>query len=403
MDTDVLIIGAGPAGSVAGSLLARSGRRVTCLEAGTFPRFQIGESLLPRCNDILEEAGLLGAVIARGYQPKNAAVFLQGTERERYCFAEVFPGQRTQTFQVPRHDFDMTLATAARGQGVDVRYSQRVDSVEFAPGEALVAATDLESQEQVELRARFVIDCSGYGRVLPRLLGLERPSVITPRVALFTWVEGDVRPEGDREGDIWVCLHPRGAWIWIIPFSNGRTSVGVVMERSLYEGEPGCDRDRLFRLLLEDENARRRLARAVPVLKTVKLESWSAAVERLRGPGWALTGNAAEFLDPVFSSGVTLAMESASRAAKLVDRTLSGEAVDWSSEYDAVVLKAVGVFKAFVRSWYARDLPRILLRHKKNDHIKRAITAVLGGYVLDEQNSFVRDPEGTLSALLRLL
>jgi flavin-dependent dehydrogenase len=403
MDTDVLIIGAGPAGSVAGSLLARSGRRVICLEAGTFPRFQIGESLLPRCNDILEEAGLLRAVVARGYQPKNAAVFLSGKQRERFCFADVFPGQRTQTFQVPRHDFDMTLATAARAHGVDVRFNQRVDSVEFGPGEALIAAMDLESQERVQMRARFVIDCSGYGRVLPRLLGLERPSVITPRVALFTWVEGDLRPQGDREGDIWVCIHPRGPWIWIIPFSNGRTSVGVVMERSVYEGEPGCDRDRLLRLLLEDENARERLAHAAPVLKTMKLESWSAAVERLHGPGWALTGNAAEFLDPVFSSGVTLAMESASRAAKLADRALSGEAVDWGSEYDAVVLKAVGVFKAFVRSWYAQDLPRIFLRQDKNETIKRAITAVLGGYVLDEQNPFVRDPEGTLSALRRVM
>ncbi|MCI0569697.1 MAG: tryptophan 7-halogenase [Myxococcaceae bacterium] len=403
MDTDVLIIGAGPAGSVAGSLLARQGHRVIGLEAGTFPRFQIGESLLPRCNDILEQAGLLDAVVARRYQPKNAAVFYRGTETERYCFAEVFPGQRTQTFQVPRFDFDQTLATAARAQGVDIRFNQRVDAVEFGKGEAFVTATDLESNTQVKLRSRFVLDCSGYGRVLPRLLNLEKPSAISPRVALFTWMEGDVRPEGDHEGDIWVCLHPRGAWIWIIPFSNGRTSVGVVMDRSLYESVPGCDRDRFLSLLLEDEAARRRLAKAVPVLKVMKLDSWSAAVERLHGPGWALTGNAAEFLDPVFSSGVTLALESSSRAAALVHRELSGETVDWDAEYDAVVLKAVGVFRTFVRTWYSGELPRVLLRKDKTDLIKRSITAVLGGYVLDEQNPFVRDPQGTLNALLKLL
>jgi flavin-dependent dehydrogenase len=401
MDADVLVIGVGPAGSVAGSLLARCGHRVIALEAGTFPRFQIGESLLPRCNDILDEAGLLPAVIARRYQVKNAALFLQGAERERFCFGEAFPGQRSQTFQVPRDDFDQTLATAARTHGVEVRFGHRVDAVEF-PNEARVTATDLESQRPVPLRARFVLDCSGYGRVLPRLLRLERPSVLAPRLALFTWVEADKRPAGDAEGDIWICIHPRGAWGWIIPFSNGRTSVGLVMERSVYESVLGCDRDRLFSLLWEDENVRERLKGASPVLTTLKLEAWSAAVDRLYGPLWAVTGNAAEFLDPVFSSGVTLALESASRAAKLVHRSLKGERVDWEAEYAAVVGKAVGVFRTFVRSWYAGELPRLLMRKNKTDVVKRAITAILGGYVLDSENPFVRDPDAALSALLKL-
>ncbi len=402
MDADVLVIGAGPAGSVAGSILARHGHQVVTLEAGTFPRFQIGESLLPRSNDVLAEAGLLDAVVARGYQAKNAALFLQAEARERFCFADVFPGQRTATFQVPRNDFDQTLATTARQYGVDVRFNQRVDAAEFYEGGALITATDVESNERSQTRARFVVDCSGYGRVLPRILHLERPSVITPRVALFTWVEGDERPPADHEGDIWICIHPRGAWAWIIPFSNGRTSVGLVMEPSVYESVPGCDRDRLFCLLREDENIRARLHRATPVLKTVKLQAWSSAVERLHGPGWALTGNAAEFLDPVFSSGVTLALESAGLAAALVHRSLGGEPVDWDREYDGVVLKAVGVFKAFVQSWYAGDLQRVLLRANKTDAIKRSITAILGGYVLDPNNPFVREPGPALAALLKL-
>jgi flavin-dependent dehydrogenase len=401
MDADVLVIGAGPAGSVAGSLLARCGHRVIALEAGTFPRFQIGESLLPRCNDILDEAGLLPAVISRRYQVKNAALFLQGAERERFCFGEAFPGQRSQTFQVPRGDFDQTLATAARANGVEVRFGHRVDAVEFSD-EARVTATDLESQRPVLLRARFVLDCSGYGRVLPRLLRLERPSVLAPRLALFTWVEADKRPAGDAEGDIWICIHPRGAWGWIIPFSNGRTSVGLVMERSVYDSVLGCDRDRLFSLLWEDDNVRQRLKDASPVLTTVKLEAWSAAVDRLYGPRWAVTGNAGEFLDPIFSSGVTLALESASRAAKLVHRSLKGERVDWEADYAAVVGKAVGVFRTFVRSWYAGELPRLLMRKNKTDVVKRAITAILGGYVLDSENPFVRDPDAALSALLKL-
>jgi len=402
MDADVLVIGAGPAGSVAGSLLSRQGHRVITLEAGTLPRFQIGESLLPRSNDILAAAGLLDAVVARRYQPKNAALFLDRERRERFCFADAFPGQRAQTFQVPRDDFDQTLASAARGHGVDVRFNHKVETIELAGDQVSLSVLDLEADRRLQLHAGFVLDCSGYGRVLPRLLGLEKRSEIPPRIALFTWVEGDDRPPGDLEGDIWICIHPRGAWGWIIPFSNGRTSVGLVMPQADYESVSGCDRDRLFALLDEDPNVRARLRNASPVLKTVKLSGWAAAVTKFHGPGWAVTGNASEFLDPVFSSGVTLALESSSVAAGLVHRSLCGEAVDWDAEYDAAVGKAVGVFKVFVRSWYEGSLPRILLSPNKHPAIKQAITAVLGGYVTDPSNPFVRDPEQTLAAVLKL-
>ena len=234
------------------------------------------------------------------------------------------------------------------------------------------------------------------------MLGLEKRSEIPPRVALFTWVEGDDRPPGDLEGDIWICIHPRGAWAWIIPFSNGRTSVGLVMPQSDYDSVSGCDRDRLFTLLHEDPNIHLRLRNASPVLKTVKLSGWAAAVTKFHGPRWAVTGNASEFLDPVFSSGVTLALESSSIAAGLVHRSLSGEAVDWDVEYDGAVGQAVGIFKVFVRSWYEGDLPRILLNPNKHGAIKQAITAVLGGYVTDKNNPFVRDAEKTLAAVVKL-
>src|SRR4051794_11360103 len=117
-------------------------------------------------------------------------------------------------------------------------------------------------------------------------------------------------------------------------------------------------------------------------MKTMKLESWAPPVAELYGPRWGVTGNAAECLEPAFSSGVTLALESASRAAKCIDRELAGGTVDWQKDYGAVIEKAVSVFKTFVRSWYANELPRILLQPNKTDLIKRSITAVLGGYVL---------------------
>lgn len=403
--TDVLVIGAGPAGTVASAMLARAGHDVLCLEAGQFPRFVIGESLLPRCNDILAEAGLLDAVDAWGFMPKPAATFLKGADRERFCFAEMFPGQRPAALQVTRADFDQLLATEARRCGADVRFQREVEAVEAQPDGArqFTRVRDTETSETFGVESRFVLDCSGYGRVLPRLFKLEKPPQLSPKVALFTHVEGDQRPAGAEAGDIWICVHPKGPWIWIIPFSNGRTSVGVVGEASLLEPEGATDRARLWNLLLSDPNATRRLARAAPVLKTQRLQSWSASVTRFWGPGWALAGNASEFLDPVFSSGVTLALESAHRAAKLVHRQLTGAPADWERAYAQVMERAVGVFRVFVDAWYSGELQTVMLHPAKHERIKRAITSVLGGYVLDEQNPFVQQPRATLDACLKVI
>lgn len=401
MKTEVLIIGAGPAGSVAGAMLARAGRKVVCLEGGVFPRFQIGESLLPRCNDILDEAGLLDAVRARNFMPKPAALFLDGDRRERFSFAEMFPGQRPAAMQVPRGEFDQTLATEARRLGVDLRFQQRVESVDLEGARRTARVTDVESGQTWDIEADFVLDCSGYGRVLPKLLKLEKDPQLGPRCAIYAHFEGDLRPEGAAEGDIWIVIHRLGLWCWIIPFSNGRTSVGMVGERTLIDAAGTNDRDRLKALLEADPNTARRFARAQPVMGTGRLEGWSAAVTAFHGPGWALTGNASEFLDPIFSSGVTLALESAHRAAKLVHRQLDGHAVDWDADYAQVMARAVGVFRVFVTTWYSGALKHVLLHAGKDDKVKRAITAVLGGYVLDERNPFVRNPEGMVGAAVR--
>ncbi len=396
---DVLIIGAGPAGSVAGAVLARSGRSVLCLERGYFPRHVIGESLLPRCNALLEQAGMLQAVQSRGYMRKPGAVFLRGDQQARFCFAEAMNGDYPHTFQVPRDDFDQLLAVESRRAGVDLRYGQQVEQVEFAPGEVQATVTDLERDRAYEVHARFVLDCSGFGRVLPRLLHLERPSPLPSRVSCFTQVEADLRPEGDLEGDIWICCHPVNGWIWIIPFSNGRTSIGMICDPDHWQGMSGSNRDRLFQYLHEEPNAKARLANAVPVAPTRAIESYSRKSETFHGEGWALVGNASDFLDPVFSSGVTLALESAILAAGLVDRTLAGEPVRWHEEYDQVLHKAVGVFQAFIESWYRGDLKEIFFSEMRLPRIKRFITSILGGHVLRTDNPLVTDSQNALQEL----
>lgn len=399
--TDVLIIGAGPAGTVAGATLARAGFRVLVVEMQWFPRHVIGESLLPRCNELLAQAGLLEAVQQRAYLPKHAATFFLGEKVQRFCFRDSLPGDWTSSYQVPRDDFDQTLVTAARRQGVDVRFGLEVRGADFHGEGATVSLSDLETGEASALEARFVLDCSGPARVLSRHLGLDEPADILARSAYYTHVEGDLRPDGEAEGDIWVVLHPNGSWIWIIPFSNGRTSVGVVAEQATFDAYEGSDHDRLWAILREEPNCAQRLARSEPVMKTQRLHGWTTITRKLHGPGWAVAGNAGDFLDPVFSSGVMFALESATLAGQLAARQLRGESVDWDVDYDGHMQKAIGVFRTFVKAWYAGELARLFFSGVKPPKFIQSICSILGGNVLNEQNPLVRD--GCREGLDRML
>jgi flavin-dependent dehydrogenase len=201
------------------------------------------------------------------------------------------------------------------------------------------------------------------------------------------------------EGDIWICVHPENGWIWIIPFSNGRTSVGMICDREFWDARPGASREKLFEFLREEPNSRRRLARAVPVTPSLEMRGYSKKVKALHGPGWALAGNTTGFLDPVFSSGVCLALETAWLASTLIDRSLSGEDVNWSREYDPAVNRAFDVFLTFVESWYTRDVEKIFFTEQKLDRIRRFITSILGGNVLRDDNPLADDPAEGLKQL----
>jgi len=399
---DVLVIGAGPAGSVAGAILAREGLRVLAVDRQWFPRHVIGESLLPRCNELLAEAGLLPAVTARGYQVKHGATFLKAGARQRFVFRESLGGDWVSSFQVPRDDFDQTLVTAARGLGVDIRLGCQVADVRFDPDGAAATLVE-EGQPPASVRARFVLDCSGPARVLSRQLGLDEPADILARSAVYTHVEGDLRPDdADEQGDIWVILHEAGFWLWVIPFSNGRTSVGAVGEQAAFDALPGAtDHEKLWGLLRADPHAASRLRDAVPVQPVRRLHGWSSVTRKLHGPGWAIAGNAGDFLDPVFSSGVMFALESGSAAARAAARQLGGEAVDWEADYQGRLRGAVEVFRTFVHAWYSGELAEIFFSPVKVPQAIRSITSILGGNVFNEANPLVT--QGTRAGLDRLL
>ncbi|CAG9227220.1 FAD-binding protein, inferred for ABFAE pathway [Paraburkholderia tropica] len=396
---DVAIIGAGPSGAVAAALLRKSGRSVLVLERQHFPRFSIGESLLPQSMEYLEEAGMLQAVVEAGFQYKNGAQFMWRDQFTAYDFRDKHsPGWGT-TYQVERAKFDELLIQCAAQQGAEVRFGHTVLAMQ--PGdEPLLEVVD-ESETRYEVRARFVLDASGFGRVLPRLLNLEAPTGLPTRAAIFSHVRDGLALDDFDRNKICVATHPehRDVWFWMIPLAGGRSSVGCVAEAAFFD-IPEAEREARLRALIREEPTLNRLIGDAPFLMPVRqIGGYSANVERLHGAGYALLGNAGEFLDPVFSSGVTIALRSAHMAAKVVDRVLNGEAADWQNEYDVPLRKGIDTFRAFVERWYSGELQDIIYYPRQTPLIRRMISSVLAGYAWDESNPYVAEPVRRLNTL----
>ncbi|KFA91450.1 NAD(P)/FAD-dependent oxidoreductase [Archangium violaceum] len=398
--TEILIIGAGPSGAVAAGLLRKQGREVLVLEREQFPRFSIGESLLPQSMEYIEAAGMMRDVVEAGFQYKNGAAFVRGDKFTDFDFREKFsPGWGT-TYQVQRAHFDEVLAKAAERMGATVRYRHEVLSVDVDGEQPQVTVRSPEG-ETYRVQARFLLDASGFGRVLPKLLKLETPSDFPVRGALFTHVEDRVAPGGFDRNKIRITVHPEHVhvWYWTIPFSNGRCSLGVVAKREFLEQYQGTDTERLKAIVAEDPSLSALLKDAVWDTPARALIGYAANVKSLWGRNFALLGNAGEFLDPVFSSGVTIAVKSASLASDCLARTFAGEPVDWERDY-AVPLKAgVDTFRTFVESWYAGGFQQIIFHPNPSPEVHRMISAILAGYAWDKNNPYVADSKRRLGVL----
>ncbi|WP_416771441.1 NAD(P)/FAD-dependent oxidoreductase [Pseudomonas sp. RHF3.3-3] len=397
---EVLVIGAGPSGAIAAALLKRNGHDVLIVERQHFPRFSIGESLLSHCLDFVEEAGMLDAVNAAGFQLKNGAAFAWGERYSAFDFGKTFSNGKPTTFQVQRADFDKLLADQAALQGVEIRYGEEIVGADFERPQPQLQVRR-EDGSEYRLEARFVLDASGYGRVLPRLLDLEAPSGFPVRQAVFTHIEDRIDHPGFEREKILITTHPekRDIWFWTIPFSNGRCSLGVVADASHFAGRDD-DLDACLKgFVAETPSLQRVLQNAEWDTPARAIGGYSANVKSLHGPGYALLGNAAEFLDPVFSSGVTIAMRSASMAAGLLHRQLQGESVDWQSQFAEPLKHGVDTFRCYVEGWYAGTFQDVIYHPGSSEEIRAMISSILAGYAWDERNPFVSEPKRRLRML----
>lgn len=402
-NVDVLVIGAGPSGTVAASIINKGGFRVKIVEKEKFPRFVIGESLLPRCMEPLEDAGFLPVLQAQGYQEKFGAKFINEKKQVMdFNFSDQFTKGWSWTWQVQRAHFDNVLTEEVQRMGVEVEFETAVTGIKFEGNNSTTTIVTKDGNEK-KIEARFIVDASGYGRVIPRLFNLDRPSNLPPRKTIFTHIRDTRRDQYVEPNRILIVDHKPGVWVWCIPFSNGITSCGFVGEPEFFDDFTGTPEEQLRSIIASEWSIKERFDGNEFIFEPRTIQGWSTTCDKFYGDGFALTGNVTEFLDPIFSSGVTLATVSSHRAAQLVVRQLQGENIDWQKEYMEPTMIGVNTFRSYVMAWYDGTLQKIFFAEERNEDVIKQICSVLAGYVWDEENPYVKNHSTYLKRMARLI
>jgi len=322
---DAVVVGGGPGGSTVATLLARARRPVLLLEREKFPRFHVGESLLPFSLPILDRLGVHEKVRAAGFMKKYGAFFWNednGTTRP-VVFSEARDPRHPMAYQVKRADFDELLLRHAASSGATVREEVSVEDVLFDGGRAVGVRARRAGGPAEEIRAKVVVDASGQGALLSRKLGLRRFDARLKRAAIFAHYDGVRWPAESRPGDILLPID-KGVWYWVIPFSDGTCSVGGVFDPAVVRFEEGASLEaRYDAMLARSPRVLKILDGSRRISKAHGISDYSSSSDRVAGDGWVLVGDAAAFLDPVFSTGVFLALATGERAAAAIDRALA--------------------------------------------------------------------------------
>jgi flavin-dependent dehydrogenase len=377
---DVIVIGGGPAGSTAATLLAQQGFSVTLLERERFPRFQIGESLLPYNNDLFDRLGVTDQLLEGDFFPKFGAYFVTGDGSVGYGFRfdQRLRDPYRRSFQVKRAEFDHLLLRNAEKHGVDVREETNVTAVDISDPEKVVVNGTLE--------ARVVLDASGHGAVLGSRVGAKEDVQSLKKIAFFAHYRNVPRAEG-KDGGSTIIVVLRNAWFWLIPVTADVMSVGLVVDREHFLS-CGLDPQALLeKTIAETPWVAERMKAAERITQVYARKDFSFRMNNIAGPNYALVGDAAGFLDPIFSTGVFMAMKSADMAVQGVVERLRTGSMTTLKQYEWEMTRGLDKYFRFIDHFYRREFMEIFLQPSERWGLLNAIVGVLAGDIFATRNN----------------
>lgn len=409
---DVVVVGGGPAGATTAALVAEAGFDVLQLERETFPRFSVGESLIPATHDVLARLGMVEALQTSAFVKKYSVQFIGASGRESapFYFHETDPSPRSQTWQVVRSTFDQMMLDNARERGVEVHDGVAVREILFEPS-ADPARTPRATGVRVRttegsrnIGARVVVDASGRRAMVSRALGLRRGDPRLRMAAIFTHFTGGRRDPGIDEGaTLIIQLAEQDGWVWYIPLPDDTVSVGVVAPiEHLISGRQGDPQQVFDEELARCPGVLPRLADAKQTLPVKVLNDFSYRSTRAAGDGWALVGDALGFLDPMYSTGVLLALKSGELAGDAIVAALRAD--DPSAErlgvYGPTIDAGMDAFRKLVYAFYDRrfSFARFLGGHP--DHRGAVIDILVGDVFERDFDPLFADMERMMPGLL---
>jgi len=376
---DVAIIGGGPAGSTAATLLARAGRRVIVLEREKFPRFHIGESLLPFSMKAFTRMDLLEKFNQAGFLKKYGGEFFSACcdKGVKFYFKDAYRSQTDHSYQVTRGDFDKLLLDHARENGAEVHEQTAVEGVDFANEHV-----DLSVANRGNVKARYLIDASGRNSILGNKFKIKKTYDHLKKLSIFGHYNGVTRAEG-IDGTLTGLIRGIDRWFWIIPLTPERTSIGVVLDSDTFKRSKQTPEDFLEEAIREQPILAKRMQNARRVSEVYVASDFSYRSTKLYGDRWVMAGDAAGFIDPIFSSGVFLAVFSGELAADALHEVLAQPrmAKKLFPRYEKKVNRAMDVYLRFVDAWYTKEFIEIFSAPREFLNLPPAVNAVLGGNI----------------------